>query len=71
METQSIVPPLQPSTLEAVYALGFQDMTPVQAATIPLFLANKVRKEGAGGWTLVLEVVVGVVFPSVIFGFRS
>ena len=30
--------PLQASTLEAVAAMGFDDMTPVQAAAIPLFL---------------------------------
>jgi hypothetical protein len=38
----SVSPALSTETLSAVNALGFQHMTPVQAATIPLFLRNKV-----------------------------
>lgn len=34
-------PPLEDWILEAVSAMGFKQMTPVQAATIPHFLGNK------------------------------
>lgn len=34
-------PALHASTLQVVTELGFRHMTPVQAATIPLFLNNK------------------------------
>ena len=34
-------PPLAPWILEAVSSLGFKQMTPVQAATLPHFLGNK------------------------------
>jgi superfamily II DNA/RNA helicase len=34
-------PALLPSTLEAVRAFGFDTMTPVQNAAIPLFSQNK------------------------------
>lgn len=37
----SLQPQLLPSTLEVVASLGFTTLTPVQAATIPLFLTNK------------------------------
>lgn len=39
---QGLKPALRESTLEAVEALGFKQLTPVQAATLPLFLTNKV-----------------------------
>jgi ATP-dependent RNA helicase DDX55/SPB4 len=38
---ERLQPPLLPSTLAAVAALGFTTMTPVQSATIPLFRQNK------------------------------
>ena len=38
---ESIQPPLSTCTLEAISALGFSRMTPVQRAVIPLFLTNK------------------------------
>lgn len=34
-------PPLRKSTLDVIQGLGFTNMTPVQGATIPLFLTNK------------------------------
>ena len=37
----SIKPPLSTCTLEAISALNFERMTPVQKAVIPLFLTNK------------------------------
>lgn len=37
----SVKPPLLPSTLATIDDMGFRTMTPVQAATIPLFLQNK------------------------------
>ena len=37
----TLTPPLAEWILEAVTAWGFPSMTPVQAATIPLFLGNK------------------------------
>ena len=40
-EWLSVVPPLLPSTMAAIDALGFRTLTPVQAAAIPLFLQNK------------------------------
>lgn len=36
-------PRLSPSALEAIDALGFRRMTPVQGAAIPAFLSHKVR----------------------------
>ena len=36
-----VQPPLSAGTLGAIALLGFSRMTPVQAATIPLFLTNK------------------------------
>jgi ATP-dependent RNA helicase DDX55/SPB4 len=36
----SIEPALSPWILEAVSALGFAKMTPVQASTLPLFLGH-------------------------------
>jgi superfamily II DNA/RNA helicase len=37
-----IEPRLSDGTLAALKSFGFSKMTPVQAATIPLFLTNKV-----------------------------
>ena len=37
----SLQPRLSATTLEVVKTLGFKHLTPVQAATIPLFLTNK------------------------------
>lgn len=38
---RSIEPALQPWVLDAVAAMGFDKMTPVQASTLPLFMGNK------------------------------
>lgn len=38
---QSIQPPLSPGVLKYIASRGFHSMTPVQAATLPLFLTNK------------------------------
>lgn len=38
---ESVQPPLSDASLAAIRAMGFTHMTPVQAATIPLFLTNK------------------------------
>lgn len=40
-EFATIDPPLSQCTLDAITALGFTKMTPVQRAVIPLFLTNK------------------------------
>jgi len=37
----SVEPALSPMTLQVVDSFGFTNMTPVQAATIPLFLQHK------------------------------
>lgn len=37
----ALTPPLAQWILDAVSAMGFAQMTPVQAATIPHFLGNK------------------------------
>ena len=37
----SLDPPLQPWIRTAIDVMGFERMTPVQAATIPMFSANK------------------------------
>ena len=37
----AVEPPLSEWILEAVSAMGFRRMTPVQASTIPLFMGNK------------------------------
>lgn len=50
---RSVTPPLLPSTLAIIDGLGFCTMTPVQAATIPLFLQNKdvcVEVRVGSGW---------------------
>lgn len=37
----ALTPPLAEWILDAIVAMGFQRMTPVQASTIPLFMGNK------------------------------
>lgn len=37
----ALTPPLADWILDAVSSMGFAQMTPVQAATLPLFLGNK------------------------------
>ena len=37
----ALTPPLAEWILDAVSSMGFQRMTPVQASTIPLFMAHK------------------------------
>jgi ATP-dependent RNA helicase DDX55/SPB4 len=37
----ALTPPLADFILEAVASMGFKDLTPVQAATLPLFRGNK------------------------------
>lgn len=37
----ALTPPLAEWILDAVSSMGFKQMTPVQAATMPLFLGNK------------------------------
>lgn len=49
----SLSPPLAEWILDAVSSMGFTQMTPVQAATIPHFLGNK-------------DVVVEVRIPSLL-----
>jgi superfamily II DNA/RNA helicase len=44
VDFSQIEPQLSVGTLEAVASLGFSRMTPVQSATIPLFLTNKVSR---------------------------
>ncbi len=38
---EALTPPLADWILDAVSSLGFKRMTPVQASTIPLFMAHK------------------------------
>jgi ATP-dependent RNA helicase DDX55/SPB4 len=38
----TLQPTLSKSTLEVIESLGYGKMTPVQAATIPQFMSNKV-----------------------------
>ena len=45
VDFSQIEPCLTEGTMLALKAFGFSRMTPVQAATIPLFLTNKVRYE--------------------------
>jgi superfamily II DNA/RNA helicase len=40
---KTLAKPLGATVKRTLEELGFQSMTPVQAATIPLFLAHKVR----------------------------
>ena len=37
----ALTPPLAEWVLDAINAMGFARMTPVQASTIPLFMGNK------------------------------
>jgi len=37
----ALTPPLAEWVLDAITAMGFARMTPVQASTIPLFMGNK------------------------------
>ena len=37
----ALTPPLAEWILDAIAAMGFAKMTPVQASTIPLFMGNK------------------------------
>jgi ATP-dependent RNA helicase DDX55/SPB4 len=37
----ALTPPLAEWILDAIAAMGFKRMTPVQASTIPLFIGNK------------------------------
>jgi ATP-dependent RNA helicase DDX55/SPB4 len=55
-------PPLLPTTLEVVNALGFAVMTPVQSATLPLFLGTKdVCVEACTGSGKTLAYVIPIV----------
>jgi ATP-dependent RNA helicase DDX55/SPB4 len=55
-------PPLSATTMAALAKLGFVDMTPVQAGTIPLFLGNKdVAVEACTGSGKTLAYVIPVV----------
>jgi hypothetical protein len=45
VDFSQIEPRLTVGTLDALKGMGFSKMTPVQAATIPLFLTNKVRAD--------------------------
>lgn len=57
-----LTPKLSASTLSAVAALGFETATPVQAATIPLFLSHKdVAAEAVTGSGKTLAFVIPVV----------
>ena len=38
---EALIPKLSEWILEAVSSMGFEQMTPVQASTIPLFMAHK------------------------------
>jgi ATP-dependent RNA helicase DDX55/SPB4 len=38
---EALTPSLSQWILEAISAMGFSKMTPVQASTVPLFLGNK------------------------------
>lgn len=38
---ETLTPPLAEWILDAVSSMGFKRMTPVQASTIPLFMAHK------------------------------
>lgn len=58
---ESIVPPLSSGILDYVKAKGFNTLTPVQAATIPLFLTNKdvaVQAVTGSGKTLAFVIPV-------------
>ena len=50
-----IEPCLSAGTISALKSFGFTKMTPVQAATIPLFLTNKVSQPGARSGTFAID----------------
>lgn len=52
----ALTPPLTEWILDAIAAMGFGRMTPVQASTIPLFMGNK---------DVVVEVVLVHWLPSI------
>lgn len=52
----ALTPPLAEWIIDAITAMGFARMTPVQASTIPLFMGNK-------------DVVVEVIFPEMVLEF--
>jgi ATP-dependent RNA helicase DDX55/SPB4 len=58
----SVSPALSPESLEAIEALGFDRMTPVQAAAIPLFLSRKdVCVQAVTGSGKTLSFVIPIV----------
>jgi ATP-dependent RNA helicase DDX55/SPB4 len=59
---EDVSPALLPSTLSVVSSLGFAAMTPVQAATMPLFLGSKdVCVEACTGSGKTLAYVIPVM----------
>jgi ATP-dependent RNA helicase DDX55/SPB4 len=59
---EDVTPALLESTLRVVRGLGFKSMTPVQAATLPLFLGHKdVCVEACTGSGKTVAYVVPVV----------
>lgn len=62
LQFASVQPPLSKDVLDAIAALGFTQMTPVQCATIPLFLRHKdVCVEAVTGSGKTLAFVVPTV----------
>lgn len=58
----SVNPPLSPWVLDAVSSMGFSKMTPVQASSIPLFMAHKdVVVEAVTGSGKTLSFLIPVV----------
>ncbi|XP_072047429.1 ATP-dependent RNA helicase DDX55-like [Amphiura filiformis] len=61
-EWKSLRTPLSESTLKTLDKLGFTNMTPVQAATIPLFMSNKdVAAEAVTGSGKTLAFVIPIL----------
>jgi ATP-dependent RNA helicase DDX55/SPB4 len=59
---EALTPPLSQWILEAVATMGFSRMTPVQAATIPLFASHKdVVVEAVTGSGKTLSFLIPVV----------
>ncbi|CAH7244459.1 Ddx55 [Phodopus roborovskii] len=59
---ESLQVPLHPGVLVALRELGFPHMTPVQSATIPLFMKNKdVAAEAVTGSGKTLAFVIPIV----------
>jgi ATP-dependent RNA helicase DDX55/SPB4 len=61
VDFSQVEPKLTAKSLEAIVAFGFTQMTPVQAATIPLFLTNKdvcVEATTGSGKTLAFGIPV-------------